>query len=529
MEEARCVREIGRVVGRNVTEILFRTGYSTPISVGEIITAKDGEAGDVHYLRVIDVMHGNDAFSGSFMERTAGNMMAGGHNENGYVLHDRERRLFKLVRTVPLGYAPAGENGASFRKPKVLPPHFSTVRRVCESDFSFLAGHSGEIEIGMLRSGEKVLNIPIGVGANDLPSHVGVFATTGMGKSNLMKTFAASVMRRGGCGLLLIDPHGEYYDGGASGTLKGLRDAPGQDNFVVYSSRPFSGSYNRIMLSAHEITVEDVENVYPFSQAQAEALWQISSRYGRRWLMELADSDIKTLVDAFERKIQDVTFAVLKRRAERILGSDVVHRDEKVSASGSIVEALHSGKVVLVDTSSLYNEEELLVGAVLARRLFGENKKAYIDGKRFRKLPPVLISLEEAQRVLGTAQQGNIFTRIAREGRKFKVGICAVTQQPKLIPNELLSQFNTMFLLGLSDDGDRNIVRGCAKQDISALGTEIQTLERGEALITSPSAPFALPVKIHLYEDYIKITADDAKIAKKANAVEDKTIDDDFY
>ena len=43
-----------------------------------------------------------------------------------------------------------------------------------------------------------------------------------------------------------------------------------------------------------------------------------------------------------------------------------------------------------------------------------------------------------------------------------------------------------------------------AKQDISGLGTEIQMLMPGEALITSPSAPFALPVNIDLYEDYMK-------------------------
>ena len=42
-----------------------------------------------------------------------------------------------------------------------------------------------------------------------------------------------------------------------------------------------------------------------------------------------------------------------------------------------------------------------------------------------------------------------------------------------------------------------------AKQDVSGLGTEIQMLMPGEAMITSPSAPFALPVKRDLYEDYV--------------------------
>jgi hypothetical protein len=93
---------------------------------------------------------------------------------------------------------------------------------------------------------------------------------------------------------------------------------------------------------------------------------------------------------------------------------------------------------------------------------------------------------------------------VAREGRKFRVGLCAVSQQPKLIDDELLSQFNTFFVLGLADEKDRNILRASSKQDIRDLGPEIQTLMPGEAIVTNLEAPFALPVKVYLYEEYLK-------------------------
>ena len=51
-----------------------------------------------------------------------------------------------------------------------------------------------------------------------------------------------------------------------------------------------------------------------------------------------------------------------------------------------------------------------------------------------------------------------------------------MTQQPKLIDEELLSQFNTFLILGLADESDRNIIRSSSKQDISELSTEIQML-----------------------------------------------------
>ena len=95
---------------------------------------------------------------------------------------------------------------------------------------------------------------------------------------------------------------------------------------------------------------------------------------------------------------------------------------------------------------------------------------------------------------------------MAREGRKFKVGLCAITQQPKLLDDELLSQFNTFFVLGLADEKDRNILRGSSKQDISALGPEIQTLMPGECLVVNLHAPFAVPAKVYLYDDLVRAT-----------------------
>ena len=98
----------------------------------------------------------------------------------------------------------------------------------------------------------------------------------------------------------------------------------------------------------------------------------------------------------------------------------------------------------------------------------------------------------------------NVFPRVAREGRKFKVGLCAVSQQPKLIDDELLSQFNTFFVLGLADEKDRNILRGSSKQDLSASAGEIQTLMPGECLIANLEAPFAVPARVSLWDDVVR-------------------------
>jgi hypothetical protein len=75
----------------------------------------------------------------------------------------------------------------------------------------------------------------------------------------------------------------------------------------------------------------------------------------------------------------------------------------------------------------------------------------------------------------------------------------------------------------LADKRDRDILRNSAKQDISMLDNEIQMLMPGETLIASPFTPFAVPAKIHLFEDYVEAQnllsaeVDSAKL-KKASA-----------
>jgi hypothetical protein len=89
------------------------------------------------------------------------------------------------------------------------------------------------------------------------------------------------------------------------------------------------------------------------------------------------------------------------------------------------------------------------------------------------------------------------------EGRKFGVGLCVITQQPKNVDPKVLAQINTFVIMGLGDKGDREIIMGSAKQDLSKMEIEIQTLDRGEAIISTIGIPFPVSTRIHKFEDYI--------------------------
>lgn len=489
---------IGRVVGNRVMEIRFRAGFAEGLQVGELLVVEDGVSNVKYLVPVMDVEHGADADREDWVTREAGGILEKDVSNKEYDIAGIENRLYRVGVCSPLGYTAEGD----FKKTKSIPAHFSVVRRAEKEDYEFLRRFLGDIEVGKLRSGDRVLDFPVGISGIAFPHHIGIFATTGMGKSNLMKNLALSCMKLRRYGFLVFDPHGEYYDGGEMGK-KGLRHAELKDSLEVFSSRELDGPYSSLRVTANEIEISDLSNLYEFTQAQLECLQAAQYRYGDSWLSELSKKDVPSVFGDMEQKFHEGTINVIKRRLESIFRFGLIANDPKLSITKHVIECLHNGKVVLIDTSNMYEAEELLVSTVLSRAIFDRNKSLYASKKEFDRIPSVLIAMEEAQRVLGQAK-GTIFSQIAREGRKFKVGLCAVSQQPKLIDAEIISQFNTLFILGLADRKDREILKNSAKQDVSQLDNEIQMLMPGEALIASPFTPFAVPAKIHLFEDYVR-------------------------
>lgn len=495
----------GRIFGRNVLEATFRSFYGADLFLGELLAAEDLERARRFLFRVTQVTYGSDSSDPSWPERTAGAYMSGDASGTAYHLHDPEQRLYKVATCQPLGYIDAA---GEFRKPKSLPAQFARMTSPTPEDFAFLEERMGDLRVGLLRSGEDVIDLEVGVKGETLTSHVGVFATTGMGKSNLMKVLAGQILAsQGRYACLLFDPHGEYLEGG-SGVRRGLREHPwAPDRLRVYATRAAGASATSLRLSLGELSLGDLQTAYQWSHAQEEAIYRLIRAFHEEWIVQVAEEpDVSELAE--QLGVATSTLMVVQRRAQRILDLPCISRDpSQPSLSARIVDELMDGYSVLVDTSGLSSMEEILIASVITRRVLESYGQVYLDDReRFAALPPTLVALEEAQRVLSKVQRAdeNVFPRVAREGRKFKVGLCAVSQQPKLIDDELLSQFNTFFVLGLADEKDRNILRGSSKQDISDLGPEIQTLMPGEAIVTNLEAPFAVPAQVFLYEDYLK-------------------------
>ncbi|MGH9125870.1 MAG: ATP-binding protein [Acidimicrobiales bacterium] len=501
----------GRLFGKNVLEATFRAAPDEDLFLGELLVGVDEANGRRYLFRVVDVTYGTEHREPGWAERVAGTLLADDDrgDAGAHPLHEQARRTYRVATCSCLGYlAPAGAAGSlEFRKPKSLPTQFSRVMAPEPEDFAFLASRMGDLPIGMLRSGETIVDFPVGIPGRALASHVGIFATTGMGKSNLMRVLAAGVMRANGrYGLLIVDPHGEYR-------LALARHPWAREALRTYAARSLPNT-TALRISLAELGIDDLRTAYEWSRPQEEALFELERHYateGLGWLTAFAQvEDLPGFRDVeLNGRIALSTLQVVHRRARRIVELQCVSTDPHVSVGGAVLRDLVSGKVVLIDVSGLGSTEEVLVASYLTRRVLEEWQSAYLDRpEQHERMPVVAVVLEEAQRVLSASKdrESNVFPRVAREGRKFNVGLCAITQQPKLLDDELLSQFNTFFILGLADEKDRNILRASSKQDISAVGKEIQTLMPGECLIAGLAVPFAMPAKVVWYSDLVRGT-----------------------
>lgn len=109
---------------------------------------------------------------------------------------------------------------------------------------------------------------------------------------------------------------------------------------------------------------------------------------------------------------------------------------------------------------------------------------------------PLMLVLEEAHAYLAKEHSGTAATsvrRIAKEGRKYGVGVMIVSQRPSEIDPTILSQCGTIFAMRLANDIDRGQVAGAASDNLKGLFDMLPILRTGEAIIVGEAV--SLPIR----------------------------------
>lgn len=139
---------------------------------------------------------------------------------------------------------------------------------------------------------------------------------------------------------------------------------------------------------------------------------------------------------------------------------------------------------------------DLAIGVVLSL-IFEVSLRCNFEGPGIGRPSPVLIVLEEAHRYLGdnasqlTRDSAN---RIAREGRKYGVGLLLVSQRPTELPDTALAQCGTLIGLRLSNSEDQNTIRAALPDAIAGLAAVLPSLRTGEGVVSGES--MILPARV---------------------------------
>jgi len=487
----------GQVVGGELGKILIRQKADQRMEVGELLVSGSGGGAEPKILmQVYDLTYGSQ-ISQQNLELISGMKLEDGTDVSFF---DEKVRNYTLAHAKPIAII----KGTDMSLCKRLPSFFFEVREVVEDDLSFMTAPAKPVFLGNLRSGSKMLSVPISLpGMKVFSHHVLIAATTGRGKSNLVKVMLWSVLDKGYCGVVLLDPHDEYY--GRNGL--GLKDHPNSsDNLAYYTPRDAPTGGRTLKININQIRPDHFRGAVGFSDPQVQAMNAYYKEHGRRWV------EAVVIEKPVKAEFHEATVGVLRRRLMQLLdikvdGGQVYCRGVFDYSAGEttikdIAGEVEDGKTVIVDTSGFGGAVEIMIGSMITSEVFRRYKRYKSRGQLEGK-PVVSVVLEEAPRVLGkeVLESGpNIFSTIAREGRKFKVGLCAITQLPSLIPREVLANMNTKIILGMEMKPERTAIIESAAQDLSTDDRNIASLDKGEAIVTSNFARFAVPIKVPLFK-----------------------------
>ncbi|MBI2647475.1 ATP-binding protein [Candidatus Woesearchaeota archaeon] len=496
----------GQVISGEFGKIIARQKSNESIEIGELLIA-DSEDGKI-LLQVYDLVYGSQ-ISQQNLELIAGMKL---EEDTEFELFEPNLRNYVLAIMKSL----LTIKGKNAYVSKSLPRFFSEIEEIKESDILFMTKPKNPLFIGLLRSGSKILNAPIYLdGARVLLHHILVAGTTGRGKSVLVSNLLWSIVEHDYCGILVLDPHDEYY-----GRNKiGLKDHPNKSNIVYYTPKNPPIGTNTLKINLDIVKPFHFDGVIDFSDAQKQCVNLYYKEFAEKWIEAIILEKGLSIGKVFK----DDTIAVVKRRLLYLLDLEFVNNqlfcngvfqlNSGFTTISDICKHLEQGKVVIIDTSNFSGSVELLIGSIIANEIFNKYRLYKILGNLDNK-PIISIVLEEAPRVLGKEildTGTNIFSTIAREGRKFKVGLCAITQLPSLIPREILANINTKIILGIEMKPERQAIIESASQDLSDDDRTIASLDVGEALITSNFARFVIPISIPYFDDIVRNTLKNKK------------------
>lgn len=349
-----------------------------------------------------------------------------------------------------------------------------------------------------------------------LGKHTAVLGSTGAGKSGTVAAIIHSILERGDKNsyekwkprIIILDPHGEYGTAFADHTKLSSDDGT---LTLPYWLLNFQETV-ALLIGKTEFVATSQANIV--KSALMAAREEGAQQLGLDANSITVDSPVPYKLSTLKAKIdadkppqaskQDSHNSILQKL--EVLMTDARLRfmmEEWIDGANDpfpeVIKQLTGDgpQPRIVDLSGVPNEVAGVSSAVIARTLF--NLKIW-QTQPERESDPVLLVCEEAHRYVpnrGEAQYEaaqEAIRRIAKEGRKYGVGLLLVSQRPSEVEATVLSQCNSWIVLRITNDADREHVRSILPDSMSGLTKMLSGLRRQEAIFVGQAA--MLPSRI---------------------------------
>ena len=358
-----------------------------------------------------------------------------------------------------------------------------------------------------------------------------IFAQSGFGKTNLVKVLLNNMIGDASYGKLIFDLNGEYFlKGTKTYGLGDIDDKGMKENLVVYTDKELPGQYKdssrfvsagKVLLNMHKhLSVGDILTfgtgfsevmksflLYLDEEGVSDFIEKIDSYVNDPQKLHLAYPDFFGQMKAGKEEASArKTIMAIRKRVRHLIDEGKGLHSGSSQLVEKVFEFLKQGKTVIVDLSLKDNMDASIISTILVRKLFDNNKTEFTSNKPGAVVNTVIF-VEEAQNVLSeefVRSNANPFVRVAKEGRKFGLGLVAITQRPSAISDEIRTQAENFFAFHMGNSDD---IRALVKSNINYDGVISSFIQRetipGNLYMVSSDQAFALPVRVSEFEKLI--------------------------
>ncbi|POF27765.1 ATP-binding protein [Roseibium marinum] len=163
------------------------------------------------------------------------------------------------------------------------------------------------------------------------------------------------------------------------------------------------------------------------------------------------------------------------------------------------------GGIKIIDFSEVPSDILPLMVSLLARLVFNVTQWTPVDMRH-----PIALFCDEAHLYIPerAGRDGvddisvGIFERLAKEGRKYGVGLVVISQRPSEVNRTVLSQCNNVVAMRLTNGDDQSVIRRLLPDSLGGFGDLLPVLDVGEALVVGDAS--LLPTRVRVGEPRYK-------------------------